>query len=369
MKKVAIILSNINKALAFEWIADGLSETVDLHFILLNPGPSELEQYLRTKGIKVFPIRYRSKRDLGKAILQIRQTLVKNQIETVHAHLLDAGLAGLFAARLAGIKKRIYTRHHATSHHVYHPHAVRYDKLINRMAKVLVATSENVKMVLMLMEQVPDKKIQIIHHGFDLNSFGNPSEDQIKKLSMIYNPSGKKPVVGVISRYIELKGIQYTIQAFVKILNTYPDALLILANASGKYKDAIHSLLKDVPESSYKEIVFEKDLVNLYRLFDVHVHVPVDEHSEAFGQTYVEALASGIPSVFTLSGVAPEIIRHLENAMVVPFRDAEAIEKAVIDILENNDLRNRLTAQGMKDVRALFEIETMLNALKKLYET
>jgi len=369
MRKVAIILSNINKALAFEWIADAMHGDFDLHFILLYNGTSELETYLRERKIKVYPLNYAGKKDLVNTIYAIRKILKKEKIELVHAHLLDAGLAGLPAARWAGIKKRIYTRHHATSHHIYHPHAVRYDRIINSLATVIVATSRNVKQVLMEREGVPEKKIRLIHHGFDLDSFSVRNDEKISRLKAKYNPDGKYPVIGIISRYIELKGIQYTIPAFKKLLEHYPHALLLLANASGKYKPAISALLNELPEGSFREIAFENDLVSLYHLFDVHVHVPVDEHSEAFGQTYVEALAAGVPSVFTHSGVAPELIRDKENALVVPYRNSGAIVHAMEEILKNNDIRSRIIRQGMTDVKAQFGVDRMISELKKLYES
>ena len=67
----------------------------------------------------------------------------------------------------------------------------------------------------------------------------------------------------------------------------------------------------------YTEIVYETDMPALYKTFDVFVHVPVEPHFESFGQVYVEAMASGIPSVFTLAGAATEFVRDGENALVV----------------------------------------------------
>lgn len=368
MKKVIFILSNINKALAFEWIADGLYRDLDIGFILLYPGQSELEIFLKERDIKVWPLYYSGKGDLIKSVLVIRKILKSEKPDVVHAHLLDAGLAGLMAAWLSGIKKRIYTRHHATSHHVYHPHAVRYDRWINYLSTHLVATSENVKQVLIGREHVSENKIHLIHHGFDLEAFLHPDIKKTEILKSKYNPHNRSPVIGVISRYIELKGIQYTIQAYKKLLEKHPDSLLILANASGKYASQIKQLLSGLPEHSYIEIVFENDLINLYHLFDIHVHVPVDAHSEAFGQTYIEALASGVPSVFTMSGVAPEIIRDRKNACVVPFRSHEAILDAIEELLLNRDLCKQITSQGKIDVKNLFGIATMISSLKKLYE-
>ena len=48
--------------------------------------------------------------------------------------------------------------------------------------------------------------------------------------------------------------------------------------ASDVYK---RQLLQDLPAGSYREIVFENDLVNLYQLFDVHVHAVSYTHLRA----------------------------------------------------------------------------------------
>jgi glycosyltransferase involved in cell wall biosynthesis len=114
------------------------------------------------------------------------------------------------------------------------------------------------------------------------------------------------------------------------------------------------------------EIPFEEDVPALYKLFDVYVHVPINPQIEAFGQTYIEALAARVPSVFTLSGVATEFIAHEKNALVVPFQDAEAIYQAIMRLLEDGLLRDRLREQGVSDVNR-FAISNMIDQLQHLY--
>ena len=127
--KVTYIISNVNKALAFEWISQTLNrEKFILNFILLNPGDSELEHFLKKNGIACERITYNGKKDLLSTIFRILKLLKKNRPDVVHTHLLDANIAGLTAAWLCGIKKRIHTRHHSSYHHLYHPRAVRYDR-------------------------------------------------------------------------------------------------------------------------------------------------------------------------------------------------------------------------------------------------
>lgn len=365
MKKIAYILSNTNKALVFEWTATYLSKSkFELHFILLNPGDSEMESFLRKNGFPVKRISYRGKKDLPKAIFKTFLHLKKLRPDSVHTHLFEAGIIGLTAARLSGIRQRIYTRHHSTYHHLYYPEAVKYDRLINFLATDIVAISEAVRGVLINQEHVPEKKIHVIHHGF---VFDEPSTEHITALQKKYNPERQYPVVGVISRYIELKGIHYIIPAFKQLLEIYPDALLIMTNVGGNYTGEIHKMLKELPARNYIQIPFEPNVAALYQLFNIFVHVPIDPAIEAFGQTYVEALAGGIPSVFTLSGVAHEFISDQQNALVVPYNDSKAIYKTLHLLLADQILANKLISNGKKDVFSRFSVNNMISLLEKLY--
>lgn len=369
-KHITYIISNINKALAFEWINDYINQDkFDLSFILLNADDSELEQYLKRKGTKVYRVVYRSKKDFFTVFFKVRKILKKEKTQVIHTHLLGAALVGLSAGKSLGIKKRINTRHHSTSHHVYFPRAVFYDKIINYLATHIVAISQNVKSVLVDREKVKTQKISIIHHGFKLNDFDaqNIPQERINILSEKYQTQGKSPVIGVIARYVHWKGIQFIIPAFEKLLEKYPNAHLVLANAQGEYKNELQQLLAKLPENSFTEITFENDLFALYQLFDIYIHTPIDNHSEAFGQTYVEALSASIPSIFTLSGVASEFIEHEKNALVVPFQDTNAIYDNIIKLLKEKKIKENLTKQGKEDVFKLFTLKQMINSLENLY--
>lgn len=366
---VVNIISDINKAISFQWLADELSGSgFSLHFILLNPGPSELEDHFRKNQIPVTRITCRHKGHWPLAWWKLYRHLIKLKPDIVHCHLQTASILGLSAARFAGIKKRIYTRHHSSLHHVYHPKGIFWDRFCNKRATHIVAISGVVKKILLEWEKVPEEKIVLIPHGFKLEEFRHVEPERIRVIRLKYGLKENHKVIGVISRFTEWKGVQYIIPAFISLLNKYPDAVLLLLNAIGDYKKEIEKLLHELPVENYRLIEFEKDIPAVYKTFDVFVHVPVDEHSEAFGQTYVEALAAGVPSVFTLSGIAPDFVEHEKNALVVPFKDTGAVAAAMERILSAPQLSARLADQGWESIRDKFELHVMIRRLEELYE-
>jgi glycosyltransferase involved in cell wall biosynthesis len=366
-KKVIYIVSDVDKALAFEWTALHLSAKINLVFILVGRENSALAQYLKSISVAYTEVSD-AKYSLNiQKWFRIFSILRNERPSVVHVHLWRAMLFGLSTAWLLGIKKRVLTRHHATVHHREYPTGLKWDKLCNWLATDIIAISQNIKEILERLEKVAPSKIHVIPHGFDLHYFRNTDRIQKAQLKKKYDLNDNhKPVVGVISRYTAWKGIQYIIPAFEKLLMDYPQAHLVLANAQGDYSTTLKELLKRLPSHAYTEIGFEEDLGVLYSLFDVFVHAPIDENSESFGQTYVEALAAGVPSVFTLSGIAREFIEHEKNGLVVTHNNSDGIYISMKKILQDENLKNSLIENGLSSVQR-FNLNIMMDKLIALY--
>ena len=370
MINIAYIISQVSHSSLFEWTAMLLDrEKYKLTFILMHEQETPFELFLRKEKFNVYRIDFKSKYDIPKCTIHIRNILKKEKIRIVHTHLFEGGLAGMAAAKLAGIPKRIHTRHDATIHHDFHPGAVKYDKVINGLATKIIAITRNVKKILVEMENVPESKVTIIHHGFKLENFSEVSDERKNKITAAYFPKGKPGfVIGAVSRFIEWKGLQYLIPAFAEIHRANPDTHLLLANAQGPYEAELDKLLEQLPQGSYTKIFFEKDIAALYRLMDVFVHVPVDAQSEAFGQVYIEAMAAGVPSVVTLSGIAPDFIIDGKHALVVPYRDSKAIAEKTAMLQKDPALGKYLAANAAEAITTEFSIGRMIAELERCYD-
>jgi glycosyltransferase involved in cell wall biosynthesis len=370
MQTVVYVISRVSHSKLFEWTFRRLDKSkYRIIAVLMHHEETAFENFLRSIYIPTYRINYSTKYDLPAAILRCRKIFRKEKVDIVHTHLFEAGLAGITAARLTGVKRRIHTRHDALIHHDYHPAAVKYDRWINRLSTDIVAITENVKSILVNMENADPRKITVIHHRFELSEFRNVNAESVIALRNKYLPDGKQyPVVGVVSRFIEWKGIQYTITAFNELLKSHPDAVLLLANAQGPYSATLTKMLENIPERNYRIIPFETEIQALYRLFDIFIHVPVSAGSEAFGQVYIEAMAARVPCIITLSGIASEFVQHRKHALVVPYRNSELIKDAIFDLLNSEELRSQLVTDSERIIGEQFSIEEMINEIEALYD-
>ena len=193
----------------------------------------------------------------------------------------------------------------------------------------------------------------------------------------------------MVARYVKWKGVEFVIRAFKQVLDQYPDALLILAGThierslvlekikaackddivAPQYNDvlSIFDCLADLPDKSYIEIPFEDDLYSLFKLFDIFVHTPIDSIQETFGQVYVEAMLSKVPSVITLSGSALDHARHQDNAWIVTYQNSDQIAEGILALLSDHDLRERMIRNAFSCATENYDILTQIRAMEKFY--
>ena len=369
MQKINItyVLCKIGGYQQYCWVADALDkERFNLSFIFLDATTNTLKEILTSKGFTCYQLDVKSKKDIPKAIYQTIQILKKEKTAVVHTHLVEASLIGLMAAKFLGIKKRIYTRHHADFHHLHYKKGVYIDNFINYLSTDIIAISKNVQQVIKTKEKFHQNKILLIYHGFDLTVFNQISSEDIALMQSKYNLH-TSPVIGMVSRYETGKGIVYAIKAFEYLLKEYPNAILVIANAFGSDAEIIKQQLQKLPTSSYREIEYEHKINALYKCFDMLVHVPINPTYEAFGQVYIEAMAAGIPCVCTLSGIAVEYIENGKNAIVVDYENAEEIYEGMKIYINNSIFKQTIISTAKNDVQAIFGFDKMMSALNNLY--
>jgi glycosyltransferase involved in cell wall biosynthesis len=366
--KGLIFISNVHKALEHEWFCEFVNKKeFDFEFILFNSKNSDLYHFIIAQGFKCKNYPLRSKFFIPFYILFFYFKILFSKYDLVHCHLFEASLIGLIASKFAGIKKRIHTRHHSDFHHIYFPNAVKYDLLINKYSTHIIAVSNNIKDILINKENVEPAKITVIPHGMPsavLNT--SISEIEVANAKKKYGLELSNPIIGVVSRFTEWKGIQYIIPAFNQFLQSNINAKLVLANAHGDYEDELRKLLLELPKKSYVLIPFESNMPPLFKSFDIFVHTPIDKYCEAFGQVYIEALGLKVPMVCTISGIANDVIVNRKNAMVVRHKNSADIYEAICELTSNMELRNNIIKEGHFSVQS-FSFESKFEKLKQLY--
>lgn len=88
---------------------------------------------------------------------------------------------------------------------------------------------------------------------------------------------------------------------------------------------------------------------------------------EPFSGGLLEAMGSGLPTIATTAGGTPEGVRHEENGLLVPPGDAQALAEAIVRLMRDAALYERLGAQAGAEVAACWSFDAYLDRLERAY--
>jgi glycosyltransferase involved in cell wall biosynthesis len=384
--KVTCIFTHPTRWVPFELVAQYINKSkFEIDYVILNEGDPMIA-CLKELNIRHRVTSFPDYSNTPEIVKFLYEHLLENKTDIVHTHWFAGSLTGMQAAYYAQVPVRIFTREHPSIKY-YSRHSASKHRLIWECATNVIAVTNKSKEG-MIEDGIPEHKITLIPTGFDVREYENVEISRIEKLRAKYLGNHQGPVIGVAARYVRWKGVEYVIEAYQKVLETYPNALLVLsgtgidrANIDEKirnarkedivapqYEDiiAITEKLSQLPNHSYIEIPFEADLFALFKLFDVFVHAPTDSIQETFGQVYVDAMLSRVPSVITLAGSAADHAVHQENAWVVDYQNSDQIVEGILTLLKDSFLREKIINNAFLCAQQ-YDIKNHIQRLEEFY--
>lgn len=174
-----------------------------------------------------------------------------------------------------------------------------------------------------------------------------------------------------VGRLIERKGVRYLLEAMPLILRALPCHLHIVSDGdrAQELRAQASSLGLD-HATTFHGVVANEELERLYALADVFV-LPaiIDDRgdTEGLGVVVVEALSFATPVVATAVGGLVDVVIDGQTGLAVPERSPAAIADAVVRVLTDQQLADRLAAQGLEHARGYFSWHRIVGELERLY--
>jgi glycosyltransferase involved in cell wall biosynthesis len=175
--------------------------------------------------------------------------------------------------------------------------------------------------------------------------------------------------VGTIGTVSRLKGTDVFLRAARSTLARSPDLRFVHAGARDLHRDAgldgeIERLLEGVRPADAVSLLGPSPAETVLSSSDVFVSA---SRSEGFPLVTLEAMAAGLPVVATAVGGVPEQIVHLENGILVPPDDPEAIADWLVRLHDEPELRRRLGEAAARRARSEFTLARQAEGLHRAY--
>jgi glycosyltransferase involved in cell wall biosynthesis len=255
-----------------------------------------------------------------------------------------AGLLGSLAAKLCGVPMRVYLLRglrletlHGFKRHVL----LAAERIASACCHHVVCNSESLRAKALALRVAAERKLRLIgpgsSHGVDVERF-YPGQDEVRAHLGIPH---HVPVIGFVGRLTRDKGVPELIEAFEEVLGSVPAARLLLLGCFDESEDAITEELRARIEMDPRIVRtgFVDDTAKYYRAMDMMV---LPTWREGFPNVVLEAAASGIPVITTLSTGSRDAVVPEVTGLLIPAGYPEAITEAVLRLVRNPDVRHRM---------------------------
>jgi glycosyltransferase involved in cell wall biosynthesis len=369
--KIAFVTSHINRSTQWNWFSEELNRRNIPHIhIIINDTRPLLYDDLKALNVKVYFLKHANKFSFVVNFFRVIRILLSNRIDLVHTELPYGNLIGQTAAFVTGIKMRVTTCENTTWFSDFNSRKQEsIDRITYFLAKRVIALTHESYEFLSKHFEIPARKLHTIHHSLKTSDYLELTDQQIDALRTELDIPKGLFIVGMVARFEFWKGHIYAIEAMKRLREEFPDVKLYIFGSKGESFNEIMKKIED--EQLGSTIIYKGFVANniaLFKLFDIHLHIPIKLQSETFGINIMEGMISGCAQVLTLSGISSFTARNGKNCIVVPYQSADAVYEALRKLITDDALRLRLGNQAREDAIKHFRYEEKVDLHLMLYE-
>lgn len=327
------------------------------------PAGSDLKPCVEEAGYPVIEIQNGRDKSMDFAAMREVQQIIREwKPDIVHTH---SAFYGKMAAYLCGVKSRFYTRHSAfpppkklTTFPGKQINGFVNNTLATDIVAVAQAAADN-----MTDTGVDPKKITVIINGVD--EMRRTTAEEQAELKRSLNIADSTFVCGISARLEPYKGHSYLLDTMKTVLEAHPDTVLLViggGSCDAELKEQANSL------GIADRVIFTgfvNDVAPYYNIMDLNLNCSWGTETSCLALS--EGMSLYVPAVATTYGGNPYMITEGVNGLLVPEKDSPAMAAAMLKIMDDPALRQRLSAGAREMYEKKFTAAAMTRQLEELY--
>ena len=300
----------------------------------------ELSERLNRAGVPPEVLGLSKANPLG--VVQLRRRLAAARPDLVHAHLeYSSVLAAAAVPAGSGVKVVLHLENDVYQRPRLARLAVRL--LVTRISGY-IAISSGVRELASRAYGAGAGPMVVVPPGINVSRFDRARIDPA--VTGVFR-QGASRVVGTVGRLSRQKAVHVLLDATPQLLADDPDTRILIVG-DGPLRGALERQARRLGVSRAVTFLGHlRDVLPVYAAMDVFV---LPSRYEGFGVVFLEAMASGVPVIGTRVVGSREAVDDGVTGLLVPPGDAPALASAVLRLLSDPELRNRIQSAAREKV-------------------
>lgn len=331
------------------------------HRIITLKELGELTPNFVSAGIGVDTVRCDGFFDIS-GIMRLRKLVQEENPDIIITYLFHADMIGrFFIQRKINIPIIPFLR--TTYNHPRYLVARVLEWLTKLFVERYLANSEAVKDYYVKHLGVSADKITVIPNGIDVAVFNAIEPDNFLRKSL--DISEDALVLICVANFHQNKGHRYLLEAFEQVHSKYPETILILVGDGEERQKLKQQVSKYSSKTAVRFLGKRNDVLKLLKLSHIFV---LPTLFEGMSNAILEAMATGVIVITTMIKENCELIDNRHTGFLVPPRDSSAIAEAIVTIIDNKPLMNKIAISGRNSVLQKNSMSSVVKQINKYYK-
>lgn len=208
-------------------------------------------------------------------------------------------------------------------------------------------------------EGVNETKIKLVKLGVDLTKFKPVKKGKRKSITILF-----------VGRLVWEKGVMDLFQSYLNLKKLGFKNLKLNFIGQGSLEDRLKRKIKEfglieeieVKSVDYENIPFEYQKGEIFVLPSKRSKT----WEEQYGMVLIEAMASGLPIIASLSGAIPEIVD--KAGLYFQQGDVDGLTDQLIKLIKDINLRSKLAKIGRKRTEDFFDCRKTAKKIEEIYQ-
>jgi glycosyltransferase involved in cell wall biosynthesis len=308
---------------------------------------------------------------------QLIKIFKKEKPDIVHTHTPKAGLLGMLAAKLSGVKLRIHT---VAGMPLMVETGFKFrllifiEKLTYLSANHVWPNSFSLLKYIREHKLTSNKKLKVISkgssNGINLNRFSieNFNQDILSEVKMSIDYNEKDIYLLCIGRLVKDKGIIELVETFNQLPDFQKNIKLVLV---GKFEMELDPL----PINILEEIKNNKNIIHIDWTSNVEYYISLatifvfPSHREGFPNVLLQSGALGTPIICSKIAGNIDIVEDNVTGLLFDVNDTTQMKNQIIFALQNHDLIKNMAANLKSNIFSFYDRETIWKSILSEYKT
>ena len=310
-----------------------------------------------------------------RTILELAALIKRLKIDVVHTCLYTSDAAGIVAGRIAGARRIVshvvgcnflITNQRGICRAIKYVES-RVHRAIYRFADRLIAVSDTVKADLVRRPglRVPARKITVMRHTLARGEVPIAAEPVAEVRRRFLLDEGAS-VIAMIASFVPVKSHEDLVRAMRQVADAVPDIRCLLIG-EGPSRPQMQALTQSLGLERHVVFTGALDESLKWAALQLSRVIVLPSLSEGRSVVLLEAMVCGTPVVVTNVAGNAEMVDDGVTGLLVPPRDPEALATAILRLLSDRALTERMGRSARQRFDQASSPGAMVDALRAVY--